>query len=137
MLAPNFSIFKNIKSSEILKEQHHEHLCLSTFICFYQLLNFAMFTIFCPRATLVAQSVKNQPANAGDVGQEDPLKKEMATHSSIIAWGIPWTEEPGGRQSMGSQRVGHDSATKPPLPPSPAHAQKLTISVRESKTLTG
>ena len=39
---------------------------------------------------------------------EDPLEKEMATHSSILAWRIPWTEDPGGLQSMGSQRVGHD-----------------------------
>ena len=56
--------------------------------------------------------VKNPPANAGDSGlilsQEDPLEKEMATHSSILAWQIPWTEEPGGLQSMGLQRVGHD-----------------------------
>ena len=43
---------------------------------------------------------------------EDPLKKEMATHSSILAWEIPWTEEPGGLQSMGLQRVGHHLATK-------------------------
>ena len=42
------------------------------------------------------------------LGQEDPLEEEMATHSSILAWEIPWTEEPGGLQSMGSQRVGHD-----------------------------
>jgi len=41
-------------------------------------------------------------------GQEDLLEEEMATHSRILAWGIPWTEEPGGLQSMGSQRVGHD-----------------------------
>ena len=41
------------------------------------------------------------------LGQEDPLEKEMATHSSILAWRIPWTEEPGGLQSLGSQRVGH------------------------------
>ena len=50
--------------------------------------------------------------NAGDpvrsLGREDPLEKEMATHFSIHAWKIPWTEEPGGLQSMGSQRVGHD-----------------------------
>ena len=50
--------------------------------------------------------------NAGDpgsiLGQEDPLEKEMATHSSIHAWKISWTKEPGGLQSMGSQRVGHD-----------------------------
>ena len=43
--------------------------------------------------------------------QEDPLEKGMTTHSSILAWRIPWTEEPGGLQSMGSQRVRHDSAT--------------------------
>ena len=42
------------------------------------------------------------------LGQEDPLEKEMAAHSSIHAWKIPWTEEPGGLQSMGLQRVGHD-----------------------------
>jgi len=45
------------------------------------------------------------------VGQEDPLEKEMATHSSTLAWKIPWTEKPGRLQSMGSQRVGHDWAT--------------------------
>ena len=44
----------------------------------------------------------------GSLCQEDPLEKEMATHSSILAWKIPWTEEPGGLQSMGSQTVGHD-----------------------------
>ena len=42
------------------------------------------------------------------LGQEDPLEKEMAIHSSTLAWKIPWTEEPGGLQSMGTQRVGHD-----------------------------
>ena len=42
------------------------------------------------------------------LGQEDPLEEEMATHSSILAWRIPWTEEPGGLQSMGLQRVTHD-----------------------------
>ena len=45
------------------------------------------------------------------LGQEDPLEKEMANHSSTLAWKIPWMEEPGGLQSMGLQRVGHDSAT--------------------------
>ena len=52
--------------------------------------------------------VKNPPTNAGDVGQEDPLEKGMVTHSCILAWRIPWTEEPGGLQSMGSERVRHD-----------------------------
>ena len=51
---------------------------------------------------------KESAYNTGDLGQEDPLKKEMATHSSILAWEIPWMEEPGGLQSMGSQRVGHN-----------------------------
>ena len=53
----------------------------------------------------ISQVVKNPPANAGDerdLGQEDPLEKEMATHSSILAWEIPWTEEPGGLQFMES-----------------------------------
>ena len=45
------------------------------------------------------------------LGWEDPLEKEMATHSSILVWRIPWTEEPGRLQSMGLQRVGHNSAT--------------------------
>ena len=64
------------------------------------------------RASLVAQSVKNLPAvqeiQVRSLGWEDPLEKEMATHSSVLAWKISWTEEPGGLQSMGSQRVGHD-----------------------------
>ena len=48
----------------------------------------------------------------GSLGQEYPLEEGMATHSSILVWRIPWTEEPGGLQSMESQRVGHDLATK-------------------------
>ena len=52
--------------------------------------------------------VKASACNVEDLGWEDPLEKEMATHSSILAWRIPWTEEPGGLQSMGSQRVGRD-----------------------------
>ena len=64
------------------------------------------------RASLVAQMVKHLPTMqeiwVRPLGQEDPLEKEMAAHSSIHAWKIPWTEEPGRLQSMGSQRVGHD-----------------------------
>ena len=56
--------------------------------------------------------VKNPPAMQGtqvqSLGQEDPLEKEMATHSSILAWEIPWMEEPGELRSIGSQRVGHE-----------------------------
>ena len=67
------------------------------------------------RTSLVAQMVKASGYNVGDLGsipgQEDTLEKETATHSSTLAWKISWTEEPGGLQSMGSQRVGHDWAT--------------------------
>ena len=49
-----------------------------------------------------------QETGVQSLGWEDPLEKEMATHSSILAWRIPWTEEPGGLQSTGLQRVGHD-----------------------------
>ena len=63
-------------------------------------------------ASLVAQSVKNLPAvqetGVRSLDWEDPLEKEMATHSSILAWKISWTEEPCGLQSMGSQRIRHD-----------------------------
>ena len=66
----------------------------------------------------VALVVKNPPANSGNMtdkvpslGWEDPLEEGKATHSCILAWRIPWTEETGGLQSMGSERVGHDRAT--------------------------
>jgi hypothetical protein len=64
------------------------------------------------RASLVAQMVKCLPAMQETwvqlLGWEDPLEKEMATHSSTLAWKIPWTEEPRSLQSMDLQRVGHD-----------------------------
>ena len=66
-------------------------------------------------ASQVVLVVKNPPANAGDIemwvrslGGENPLEKEMAIHSSILAWRIVWTEEAGRLQSIGLQRVGHD-----------------------------
>ena len=62
--------------------------------------------------SLVAQRVKRLPAMqetwVRSLGQEDPLEKEMATHSSTLAWKIPWREKPGRLQSVGQQRVGHD-----------------------------
>ena len=69
-----------------------------------------------PLASIPGGSVvKNLPTSAGDtgdvastLGQEDPLEKEMATHSNILAWRIPWTEEPSGLHSMGSQKVRHN-----------------------------
>ena len=73
------------------------------------------------RASLVAQLVKNslaiQETLVWSLDQEDLLEKEMATHSNIVAWWITWTEEPGGLQSMGSQRIRQHLETKPPPPP--------------------
>ena len=64
------------------------------------------------RSSLIAESVKNMPAiqetQVQSLGREDPLEKEMATHSSILAWRIPWIEEPGRLPSMWWQRVRHD-----------------------------
>ena len=61
------------------------------------------------------QTVKNLPemqdTRVQSLGREDPLENDVATHSSILSWRIPWTEEPGGLQSMGLQRVGHDWVT--------------------------
>ena len=63
----------------------------------------------------MAQTVKNLPAmwetQVQSLGQEDPLEEEMVTHSSILAWRIPWTEKPNGLQTMESQRVRHDRVT--------------------------
>ena len=77
-------------------------------VFFFSLLRLLLFW----GASLVAQTVKNltavQETQIHPLGQEDPLEKEMATHSSILAWRIPWTEEPGGLQTMRSQRVRHD-----------------------------
>ena len=77
--------------------------------------NSFMFTLFQGQASLVAQTVKNLPTMqeiwVQSLGWEVPLEKGMVTHSSILAWKIPWIEEPGKLQSMGLQRVRHDWAT--------------------------
>ena len=71
--------------------------------------------LYYTRTSFVAQLVKNplavQETWVWFLGWEDPLEKEMATHSSVLAWRIPWTEEPGGLQSMRWQRVGHNWVT--------------------------
>ena len=86
---------------------------------------------------LGGSAVKNLPAmqekQVQSLDQEDPLEKEMATHSSILAWGIPWTEEPGGLQSIGSQRVRHDLETKPPPIEPLTWPKKEAISSRTSQ----
>ena len=70
---------------------------------------------FTAGASLVAQKVKNPPAMwetwVRSLVWDDPLEERMATHSSVLAWRIAWTEEPGRLQSMGSQKVGHDCVT--------------------------
>ena len=65
-----------------------------------------------PRGSTVKNPPAMQEAQVQSQGQEDPLKKEMATHSSILAWEVPWTQEPGRLQSMGSQRIQCNLATK-------------------------
>ena len=83
-------------------------------------------------ASLVAQSVKILPVvqktRVRSLGWEDPLEKEMVTHSSTLAWKIPWVEEPGRLQSMWSQRVGHNLATTPPPPQVTANLESLSHS---------
>ena len=83
--------------------------------CMVRFLVDVILSVVCRGDPLVAQSVKNLPADqetsVWSLGQEDPLEKRMAPHSSILAWRIPWTEEPGGLQSLGQQRVRHNWAT--------------------------
>ena len=84
----------------------HQHKFSGSLLTFYFALYFLLATEF-PQGSPADSVVKNPLANAGDAGLipglEDPLEKEMATHSRILAWEIPWTEEPGRLQSMGSQ----------------------------------
>ena len=87
----------------------------------------------CTHLTLVAQTVKRLPTMwetwVHSLGWEDLLEKEMATYSSILAWKIPWTEEPGGLLSMGSLRVGRDWATSLSL----SHASKVKLKILQAK----
>ena len=65
-----------------------------------------------PRGSVVKKKPAKEETWLHSLGPEDPQEKEMATHSSVLAWETPWTEEPGGLQSMGHKRVRHDLATK-------------------------
>ena len=97
-----------------------EERYLNLKVCFEMTtINFLLTSLsifeFITRKYLLALVVKNPPANARDVRDtdlilcwEDPLEEGMATYSSILAWEVPWAEEPGGLQSTGSQRVGCD-----------------------------
>ena len=95
-------------------------VCLSMFVvrigvCVHSADGLICLYVSMAWASLVAQRLKRLPpvweTRVRSLGWEDPLEKEMVTHSSILAWRIPWTEKPGRLQSTGSQRVGHDWAT--------------------------
>ena len=93
------------------------YVCVCVLIKRKRLLSWEMwfYLVYTFQTSLVAQMVKclstMRKTQVQSLGREDPLEKEMAIHSSTTAWKIPWTEEPGRLQSMGSQRVGHDWAT--------------------------
>ena len=72
-----------------------------------------------PGGSVVRIRLPMQEMKVPSLGRENPLEKEMVTHSSILAWRLPWTEKPGGLLSMRSQRVGHDLVTKQLQPPPP------------------
>ena len=145
---PQFMRLKNYEIVNIcgLKILHvgviyyHKRLLKHSYISFYYIIWYII------RASLVAQTVKNQPAMqetwVWSLDREDPLEKGMSTYSSILAWRIPWTEEPGKLQSMGSQRVRHDRVTKhthvvyywrrkwQPIPmflPEKSHGQRILV----------
>ena len=89
---------------------------VNTYVPVYIMVLWSIVFIYLPTFMPVAQRLKRLPPMqetwVQSLGWEDPLEKEMVTHSSILAWRIPWMEEPGGRlQSMGSPRVRHDWAT--------------------------
>ena len=83
--------------------------CINTI---FEISLLGIVLVFCYWASLVAQVVRRLPTmwetRVQSLVREDPLEKEMATHSSILVWKIPWAEDPGRLQSMGSQRVRHD-----------------------------
>ena len=98
------------------KDSIAKHSCPSPVLSapapLFSLLPLSYYLLICFGASLVAQVVKNLPAmhktQVRSLGGEDPLEKGMATHSSILAGDIPWTEEPGGLLTVGSQKVRHD-----------------------------
>ena len=87
----------------------------------------------------MAQTIKRLPAVreiwVRSLDQKDPLEKEMATHSSILAWEIPWTEEPGGLQSMESQRVGHNRVTSLDSRPETLTLKKTNVIATDQNTV--
>ena len=96
----------------------HTHTQFFFIIGYYNVLNIVpcIFTVFPGGPVVKNTPAKQEPqeTQVRSLSQEDPLEEGMATHSSILAWRIPWPEEPGGPQSMGLQRAGQDLVTKPP-----------------------
>ena len=91
---------------------------ITDFLLVYSFFSFLLSLTYTYHPNTVAQTVGNPPAmqtRVWSLGREDALEKGMATHSSILAWRIPWTEEAAGLQSMGSQRVGHNWQLTLPL----------------------
>ena len=120
LLRITFSFQTSVKTTKCLTvcicmyttpEAHHIPWFVNLFLTKWLLKNVYVYS----RTSLVAQMVKRLSAlretQVRSLGGENPLEKEMAVHPSTIAWKIPWIEEPGRLQSMGSQRVGHDWAT--------------------------
>ena len=115
------NVFHSFYSTDFFFLRTAQCIYILLWCFFFSILNsiFKYFGLeYCiRRASLVAQRVKRLPAvretRVQSLGREDPLEKGMATHSSVLTWRSPWTEEPGGLhyQSMGSQRVSHDWAT--------------------------
>ena len=105
------SDFKSFYHAILSQSLLFDCFCSSLFFSFLSVSSLLIW-----RASLVAQMVKNLPAvqetQVQSMGGEDPLEKGMVTHSSILSWRIPWTEELGGLQSMGLQRVRHNWETK-------------------------
>ena len=112
ILTVTFCSFKKLKTTYIIHPLLHQHL-LRTYYMQGTWLDATGMGMY--KTSLVAQTAKHLPTMqetwVQSLGQEDPLEKETATHSSILAWKIPWIEERGRLQSTGSQRVGHDWAT--------------------------
>ena len=118
-LPASFPVFSPLRGESCHFLPYHSFACHHSFtkyvsICkqhFVQIYVYLMY-IYYKYLSLMAQMVKNltamQETQVWFLGQEDPLQKEKATHSSILAWRSSWTEEPGGLQSMGLQRVRHD-----------------------------
>ena len=106
------------------------------FLAYYKMCWKTFSYCFSSIFSFVAQLVKNLPAMQETwvwfLGLEDPLEKEMATHSSILAWRIPWSEKPGRLKSNGVTRVGHDLVTKPTYCDVYSHCSECQIAINIS-----